>query len=487
MKGQINLTDGLVVDLFAGGGGASTGIEFAIGRPVDIAINHDPASIEMHKRNHPYTKHYCEDVWEVNPVDVVNGRNVDILWVSPTCTHFSKAKGAVLLDKKIRSLAWVAVRWAATVKPRVIFLENVEEFQTWGPLKDGRPDIDKRGRTFGSFIRSLKNLGYAVEWKELKACDYGAPTIRNRLFLVARCDGQPIVFPEPTHGPGLIPYRTAGEIIDWTIATKSIFGRKKPLVENTMRRIARGLKKFVLEDSDPFITRNSAPYLIQYHSETTKHEVRGQGMKGPLMTIDTQPRYGMTIANLCVLRNNMDAKSMNEPLSTITTSPGHFAQQINFLSEYYGNGQAVSLKEPLHTITTKERNALISVRVERIAWGNDLKNWPEVRELLNQYCDYVIKDDEIIVLRIDGVDYFISDIGLRMLEPKELYSAQGFPPDYIIDFEVNGKSYSKKDQVARCGNSVCPAMAEALARANVPGLCGRKISTMAELEDEIAI
>lgn len=549
MKGQINLLDEIIVDNFAGGGGASTGIELATGTPVTIAINHDPASIAMHRINHPYTKHYSEDVWEVNPIEVCQGRKVALAWFSPDCKHFSKAKGGKPVEKKIRGLAWVAVRWAATVKPRVIMLENVEEFKTWGPIKDGYPDINKKGRTFKSFVNALKRLGYEVEWKELKACDYGAPTIRKRFFLIARSDGKPIRWPEATHGKGLKPYRTAAEIIDWSIPCKSIFDRKKPLAENTMKRIARGLEKFVINCVEPYIvsigqtgfsqdrsrsihdplntivTKQEqclitptliktgygeregqaarvpgldkpletivssckhavvAPSLIQYHSETAEGEVRGQSVEKPIMTLDSSPRYGLVsaflakhyggtytgagsemneplhtitstdhnalvTANIVTLRNNMDGRSMNEPVPTITAGGGHIAEVRAFLIKYYGQGTGQKLDIPLDTIVSKDRFGLVTVK---------------------------------------GTDYIIADIGMRMLEPHELYAAQGFPSDYIIDFDVNGKKYSKKDQVARCGNSVPPPFAEALVRANLPELCKKEYVTMAELKADIAM
>jgi len=481
----------MVIDNFAGGGGASTGIELAIGRPVDVAINHDIASIQMHRQNHPHTKHYCEDVWEVDPLEVTQGRPVALCWFSPDCKHFSKAKGGKPREKKIRGLAWVAVKWAATVKPRVIILENVEEFQTWGPLdKYGYPIKALSGRTFKSFVNALKNQGYDVDYRELRACDYGAPTIRKRFFLVARRDGEPIRFPQPTHGAGLKSYRTAAEIIDFSLDTKSIFGRKKPLAENTLRRIARGLDKFVLKNQKPFIVSENGvklPYLTQYHTETAEGEVRGQTVDTPIQTIDTQPRYGLAIANLCVLRNNMDGKPLNAPLSTVTTSPGHFALQTNYLVEYYSNGRALSIEKPLHTMTTKERNGLISVKIAKIDSNIDLQNWPEVRALLNQYCGYSISGDEVMIITVGNTDYFIADIGFRMLTPRELYNGQGFPSDYCIDFDVDGKSYSKKEQVARCGNSVPPVFAEALVRANLPELCGKKYETMQQLHDDIAV
>ena len=402
----------LIVDNFAGGGGASTGIELATGRSVDIAINHDPAAIAMHRANHPATKHYCENVWDVDPVEACAGRPVGLAWFSPDCKRFSKAKGGKPVEKAIRGLAWVAIRWAKLVRPRVIILENVEEFTTWGPLIGNRPDPTRKGQTFRRFVHALKRYGYRVEWNELRACDYGAPTIRKRFFLIARCDGLPIVWPEPTHGDpstlfvasGILhPWRTAAEIIDWTIPCPSIYDRKKPLCENTMRRIARGLRKFVLEHPQPYIVDDHiAPFLIQYHTEQSGKEVRGQAVDKPLMTADSSNRYGLVTA---------------------------------LLIKYYGQGEGQSLREPLHTITAKDRFGLVIVR---------------------------------------GEPYQIIDIGLRMLTPRELFRAQGFPEDYIIDRDADGKHYPKSAQVARCGNAVPPPFAEALVRANLPEMCGEE-------------
>ena len=402
----------LIVDNFAGGGGASTGIELATGRSVDIAINHDPAAIAMHRANHPSSKHYCENVWDVDPVEACAGRPVGLAWFSPDCKHFSKAKGGKPVEKAIRGLAWVAIRWAKLVRPRVIILENVEEFTTWGPLIGNRPDPMRKGQTFRRFVHALKRYGYRVEWNELRACDYGAPTIRKRFFLIARCDGLPIVWPEPTHGDpstlfvasGILhPWRTAAEIIDWTIPCPSIYDRKKPLCENTMRRIARGLRKFVLEHPQPYIVDDHiAPFLIQYHTEQSGKEVRGQAVDKPLMTADSSNRYGLVTA---------------------------------LLIKYYGQGEGQSLREPLHTITVKDRFGLVIVR---------------------------------------GEPYQIIDIGLRMLTPRELFRAQGFPEDYIIDRDADGKHYPKSAQVARCGNAVPPPFAEALVRANLPEMCGEE-------------
>ena len=461
----------IIVDNFAGGGGASTGISLAIGRSVDIAINHDPAAIAMHKVNHPDTEHYCESVWEVDPRKAANGRPVSLVWLSPDCKHFSKAKGAKPVEKKIRGLAWVAVRWAATVRPRVIMLENVEEFKTWGPLlKDGMPDPDKKGHTFNAFINALKRQGYQVKHKELRACDYGAPTIRKRFFLIARCDGLPIVWPKPTHADpkspevksGILkPWRTAAEIIDWSLPCPSIFERKRPLVENTMRRIARGIQKFVMENPNPFIVRIGqtgfggdrlqypldkplttittkaehllvAPTLIQYHSETANHEARGQVLDKPIMTLDTSPRYGLVTSFLTKFYGINTGQSLAEPLQTVTAGGNHFGEVRAFLMQYYGSSIGQEVTNPLFTVTTKDRFGLVTVH---------------------------------------GQDYQIVDIGMRMLEPHELFAAQGFPLNYIIDHDSEGNKISKAKQVARCGNAVPPPFAEHLVRANLPELC----------------
>lgn len=595
--------NGLIVDNFAGGGGASTGIEMAIGRSVDIAINHDPDAIAMHRANHPATKHYCEDVWQVDPVQACAGNPVALAWFSPDCKHFSRAKGGKPVDKNIRGLAWVAIKWAYTVRPKVLMLENVPEIQTWGPLgKDGKPIKEHAGETFMGFILALtsgiptwhpayqemcdalsieptsemaqklqKGLGYNVQHRTLKSCDYGAPTTRTRFYLIARCDGRPIVWAEPTHAPkdseavklGLkLPYRTAAECIDWSIPAQSIFERKKPLAENTMRRIARGIQKFVIDNPEPFIVtvnhsgegfrgqstdeplgtitakngygvvtptimcnntnnvgasvetplptvttgnRNYlvapsivpigygeregqaprvnkvdeplgtvvtsgkhylvAPTLIQYHSETAKDEVRGQELTEPLMTQDTSNRYALSVAHIMknygggyngagsaadapldtvtakdhnslvtahimTMRNNMDGQPIDEPLTTISCSGAHHAEVQAFLVKYFSTGAAKN--EPLDTVTTKDRFALVTIH---------------------------------------GEEHIITDIKMRMLQPRELFNAQGFPSDYIIDHDADGHPYVKSKQVARCGNAVTPQVPAALVRANLPEMC----------------
>lgn len=452
----------LIVDNFAGGGGASTGIELATGYSVDIAINHDPEAIKMHKANHPNTKHYCEDVWQVDPVKACNGHPVGLAWFSPDCKHFSKAKGGKPKDKFIRGLAWVACRWAGLVRPRVIMLENVEEFKTWGPLNRGHHPIKaKQGMTFEKFVQQLTDLGYEVQFKELTAADYGAPTMRKRFFMIARCDGKPIAWPKPTHAPadseevkaGLLkPYVGAYTQLDFSLPCPSIFDTSeeikekygiravRPLAPKTMERIARGLKKFVIECKDPFVIQNErmdmqAQTIIQYHSETSKDEVRGQTIEDPIMTVDGSNRYGLVTSFLSKFYKTGIGQDEREPLHTVTTSAGHFGEVRAFMIKYYGDATGQDIKNPLDTVTTKDRFGLVTIK---------------------------------------GVDYQIVDIGLRMLEPRELYGCQGFPEDYIIDHDYTGKTYPRSEQVRRCGNAVCPPIPAALVRANLPELCVAK-------------
>ncbi|WEG13974.1 DNA cytosine methyltransferase [Pullulanibacillus sp. KACC 23026] len=408
---QLDLFREIIVDNFAGGGGASTGIELATGLSVDIAINHDPAAIAMHKANHPDTEHYCESVWDVDPVKAVAGRKVGLAWFSPDCKHFSKAKGGKPVSKNVRGLAWIAVKWAIAVRPRVIMLENVEEFKTWGPLKDGYPDESQKGKTFQSFVKSLEALGYEVEFKELRACDYGAPTTRKRFFMIARCDGKPITWPKPTHGDPqslsvqagrLKPWRAASEIIDWDIGTPSIFTRKKPLAKNSMIRIKRGIQKYVIDSNNPYLLDDKAFFIQHYYTHQGK-ETRASSLYEPLATIPTANRFGLVAA---------------------------------FLTKYYGSDVGQSLNDPLHTITTKDRFGLVTVK---------------------------------------GENYRITDIGMRMLQPRELFNAQGFPEHYIIDQDFTGKTYPKTEQVARCGNAVPPPFAEQLVRSNLPELCSSNL------------
>lgn len=501
----MQLTKEIIVDNFAGGGGASTGIEMATGRSVDIAINHDEAAIAMHKANHPDTEHYRENVWNIDPKEVVKGRPVALAWFSPDCKHFSKAKGGKPVEKGIRGLAWVAVRWAIAVKPRVIMLENVEEFKTWGPLtKEGYPDPDKKGETFESFVKALKTLGYEVEHTELRACDYGAPTIRKRFFLIARCDGKPIVWPEPTHGDPesdgvkkgkLMPWRTAAEIIDWSLPCPSIFERKKPLSENTLRRIARGIQRFVIDDPKPFIVRIGQTGFggdkLQYSLDkplttiTTKAEYclvtpyvvvntsgnPGSSMSSPLKTITTGGHHAL-VSPVLIQMGYGDTEGrrvldLEKPLGTITAGGNKFAIATAFIVKHYGGGYTgagTSLKSPLSTVTTVDHNALVTAFLMKY-YGSD------TGQSLDEPLHTVTTKDRFALITINGQNYRIVDIGMRMLQPHELFAAQGFPSNYVIDKDNDGNTYSKAKQVARCGNAVPPPFAEHLVRANLPELC----------------
>ncbi len=516
----------LVVDNFAGGGGASSGVEEALGRPVDIAINHNPEAIAMHMANHPETKHYCENIWEVDPREACGSRPVGLAWFSPDCTHFSKAKSGVPLSKEIRGLAWVVIRWAQSVRPRVIMLENVEEFQTWGPLDEKlRPIKERKGETFRYWLAALRECGYALEYRLLTAADYGTPTTRKRLFLIARRDGAPIVWPEATHGTGRSEsWRSAAEVIDWSLPCPSIFGprygRDKPLAEATLRRIARGIQRYVVDAADPFVIGHRAPFVapVTHHGDDRVHSVgeplrtvtaahrgefalvepfivrhghystktgaglrlgcgagifRGQPLASPLATVcatndkhlvcpivtkhyggvvghpvdrtlgtvTARDHHALTAAFLTKYYNTSTGSSLGSPVPTVTAGGrrggGHLAEVRAFLLKYYGaegRGQAQALRAPLHTVTSKARFGLVTIRGER---------------------------------------YRIVDIGMRMLAPHELFAAQGFPPDYIIDPDFEGKPLTKTAQIALAGNSVCRQVAAALVAANTRG-AGRR-------------
>lgn len=548
--------DGIIVDNFAGGGGASTGIERALRRQVDVAVNHDPEAVAMHAANHPATRHLCQSVWAVDPLEAVsfandNGdmrpRPVRLAWFSPDCKHFSKAKGGKPVEKNIRDLAWVVHHWidrlGPMLRPAIIMLENVEEFRTWGPLgEDGRPCPKAKGKTFDQWVAKLRRAGYRVQWKELRACDYGAPTSRKRLFLIARCDGQPIVWPRASHGkPGTaevesgkrLPWRTAAEIIDWSIPCPSIFTRTRPLKDATCRRIAAGIMRYVVNAPHPFIVpvcngtwgagrvyagdeplrtittarggefavvtpfftplthhgkadRNYAPgdpiptitgahrgeiALIAPHVMTMRNSGKphtaaaepthtitaggahqylvaafmaqhntmprgglhaGHSAETPVSTITARgTQQGIVASHLVKLRNNCVGQGNDAPIGTLTSGGGHYGEVRAFLVKYYGNEQdGHGLGGPLGAVTTKDRFGLV-------------------------------------IVTIAGEDYVIVDIGMRMLTPRELFAAQGFPPDYIIDLTIDGRPLTKTAQVRMCGNSVSPVMSEALARANV--------------------
>lgn len=607
----------IIVDNFAGGGGASTGIEMATGRSVDIAINHDPNAIAMHTTNHPETLHYCESVFDIDPLAATAGAPVGLAWFSPDCRHFSKAKGSKPVKKEIRGLAWIVIRWALAKRPRVIMLENVEEFKTWGPLliDEERPDPLRAGETFAAFVGMLttgvpadhpaldevcdflqigrqstdarrlsSGLGYTVESRELRACDYGAPTIRKRFFMVMRCDGQPVVWPQPTHGDPkslavqsghLKPWRTAAECIDWSIPCPSIFGRSKPLAENTLKRIARGIQRFVIDNPTPFIVK------CNHTSSKTKYDCfRGQPLDEPLKTITQTHGYAVAVPHLTKFRTGATGQEMKDPVPTITAGTskrpggnghalgmveaqlaplvsrqfgnsighpvnepaatvtagggGHSALVTAFMAKHFGGnytGPGAAMDGPSHTVTTTDHHALVTANImvnntghpggavsspaHTVTTGNHHalissnlvklrgtcrdgqrtdepmptvtaggQHVGEVRAFLMKYygnekggvgltepLGTVTTNDRFGLVTVDGTDYEIVDIGMRMLQPHELYAAQGFPSWYIIDQDYRGNKYAKDKQVARCGNAVPPPFAEALVRSNLPEMC----------------
>ena len=483
------LSSELIVDLFAGGGGASTGIELALGRHVDIAVNHDPEAVSLHQANHPQTRHYVSDVFEVDPRAVCGDQPVGLLWASPDCKHFSKAKGGKPVSKKIRGLAWVVVKWAKVVRPRVICLENVEEFQTWGPLADdGRPCPDCKGLTFRRWVGQLRALGYAVEWRELRACDYGAPTIRKRLFLVARCDGAPIVWPAPTHGPGLRPHRTAAECINWSLPCPSIFERERPLAPATLRRIARGIKRYVIEAARPFIV-----------PVTHQGDNRVQAIDEPLRTVTSARRGEFALASPTLIQTGYGERAgqaprvpgLDKPLGTAVAGQKH-ALVAAFLAKHYGGVVGSDLRDPAATVTGVDHHSLVTSHLAKLrgtsnSAGTDEPlatvsaggmHHAEVRALLLAYygtdqdaqlgrpLPTATTHDRFGLVTVAGQDYLIADIGMRMLQPRELYRAQGFPESYAIGRGADGRVLSKAAQVRMCGNSVCPPVAAALVMAN---------------------
>ncbi|MEI7375654.1 DNA cytosine methyltransferase [Dickeya chrysanthemi] len=605
----------IIVDNFAGGGGASTGIELAIGRSVDIAINHDPNAIAMHTTNHPDTLHYCESVFDVDPIAATAGRPVGLAWFSPDCTHFSKARGSAPVKKEIRGLAWIVLRWALAVRPRVMMLENVAEFKTWGPLltdADGirRPDPSRAGETFSAFVGMLSGgipadhpalaecceflgvtldsepaqqlvngLGYAVEHRELRADNYGTPQRRTRFFMVIRCDGQPIVWPKPTHGDPkssevqhgrLKPWRTAADCIDWSIPSPSIFERKKPLADNTLRRVAKGLWRHVLTSADPFIVTNTTGHPGAGIDDplptvtTGGHHMLGQAVLAPFTAGAGGPKYsGKPVAidrpfgtltadnhralvspvltpfltehanasnqrnmpvsepmrTLCAqvkgghfsvvaptmipLRGTNEAQlfghSVERPLSTVTASGAHHAIAAMHLThlthhgdrsgsnqrlvtayavKYYGTGdRGQSADEPMHTITTKDRIGIVSVvKVPADCLSPELREKARrCAELLHKFLpEHFGELAEMVLMVYRGTWYVLVDITLRMLQPPELYAAQGFPDWYVIDMDYRGVRHTKTAQGARCGNAVPPQFSDALVRANLPEMCAAR-------------
>jgi DNA (cytosine-5)-methyltransferase 1 len=568
----------LIIDSFAGGGGASTGIERALGRPVDVAIDHNPAAIEMHAANHPHTRHLSADVFKVSPRETTKGKPVGLLWASPDCRHFSRAKGGKPVKKEIRGLAWVVIKWAAEVSPRVIVLENVREFEQWGPLiplwtcacgwkgtegqvklrRGGRracprcdgseiettgqevPDPDRTGFTFRQFVGRLKALGYRVEHRVLDAADFGAPTHRRRLFLIARRDGQPIHWPEPTHGDPtkigrdlfsaeLKPWRTAAECIDWSIPCPSIFSRKKPLAEKTLKRIATGINRYVLDSANPFIVTvnhscdhfRGLPLDAPFGTVTGS---RGDALVAPVLT-----RLGQTGGN------GSYANGVDEPATTVTSKAEHLLIAPALIQSGYGEreGQAprtLDIEQPLGTLVGTTKHALVSafiaerfggmvgvradaplptttargtqnqlVVANTIRMNHGQKQWNGCDEplptvttgnhaalvysFLTKYfgtgvgCEIeapaptVTGKDRfgLVTVTVNGEPYVIVDIGMRMLRPRELARAQGFPESYVL-------TGTNTNQVERIGNSVCPDVAAAIAAANCADMMAKGVA-----------
>ncbi len=471
---RVHTEDELVVDCFAGGGGASLGIAWALGRHPDIAINHDPQALAMHAANHPTTKHLCENVWAVDPVVACGGRPVGLLWASPDCTHHSKAKGGKPRSKKLRALAWVVVRWAREVRPRVICMENVEEWLDWGPLdNDGKVVAAKRGLTFRIWLGKLKAAGYDVEWRELRACDYGAPTTRKRLFVIARCDGKRIVWPTPSHGPRMAsPWRTAADCIEWSLPVRSIFNREKPLADKTLARIARGVMKYVVDTAEPFIV-----------PVTHAGDVRTHSIREPLRTVTAANRGELALVAPSLIQTSWGEREgqaprcldIKQPLGTVVAGGIKHALVACFLARHYGghenNGHP--LTKPMSTVTSQDHHALVTAQ---LGTGHA----DDVRAFLTKFYGtstgqplqlplgtITASGEKFGLVYVAGRAHAIVDIGMRMLAPRELYRAQSFPDSYEIAPLFEGKALTKTAQIHMGGNSVPPVMSEAIVAANV--------------------
>lgn len=590
----------LIVDSFAGGGGASTGIEMALGRSPDIAINHNAAALALHEANHPQTLHLSENVYKIDPLDYLRGAHVGLAWFSPDCKHFSKAKGGKPVERNIRDLAWIIPGWIERIqnsggKVDVVILENVEEFQDYGPLIETArglmPDPKRKGEYFKKWCRKIRSLGGKINWRELRACDYGAPTIRKRFFAVIRFDGQPIIWPVPTHGaptdPDVItgrklPWRTAAEIIDWSLPCPSIFDTSaqimekhglravRPLAENSMARIARGLKHYVLDAELPFLVNLThggrvealnepiktitgahrgekavvAPHLASYYGHVGGRQERTSELSGPLATVVTENRHALIAPVLTAAQHGGSVRPITAPTHTITasrkdqngvisafvarqfgTSTGHgmnepahtvmadgagksqliaaFVAQHNndgrrkngvnpgrtanaplstvtqtgsqqsivapYLQAYYGTGDGGAHDEPVRTVTTKDRHGHVEAALDVPPF------MPEQAYRARAIADFMRSfgfwdQREFVTLTNGGITYVIVDIGMRMLVPRELYRAQGFPENYEIERGLDGTVFSKTVQVSCCGNSVSPPVAAALVAANCSNL-----------------
>jgi DNA (cytosine-5)-methyltransferase 1 len=537
----------IVVDNFACGGGASEGIETALGRPVDIAINHNAKALAVHLANHPRTLHLREDIRDLDPRKVGAGRPVGLGWFSPDCTFHSKARGGKPFRdtdraRRVRGLAGTVVWWARDRRPRVIMLENVEEFSDWGPLlENGKPDPARRGQSFRRWHRRLENLGYQIDMRQLRCCDYGAPTSRRRLFVIARCDGEEIVFPEASHGPwqGAAPYRTAAECIDWSIPCPSIFlsredgralGVRRPLADATLRRIARGVMRYVVDNPQPFIvplthhgerrlhpldepvpTITAAhrgelavvtPFLTEHANASTQRNFRADEPMRTLCATVKGGHFALVSPTLINTRNgeregqDPRVRDIRRPYPTITAQGSQGALVAAFLARHYGghenDGHPVT--QPMSTITTQDHHHLVSSHIVKLKGtcrdGQPIDeplhtiqasgtHYGEVRAFLLKYygtdqdprlerpLGTVTTKDRFGLVTVRGEPYAIVDIGMRMLAPRELARATSFPDSYILDPIYQGKPLSKTDQVWMIGNAVPPVVAEALVRANL--------------------
>lgn len=493
--------NGLLVDLFAGGGGASVGIEAATRSTVDIALNHSPIALAVHRLNHPTTRHVQANVFEVDPHEAVGDEPVQLLWASPDCTHFSIAKGDVPRSRGIRSLAWVVVEWAEKVRPNIICVENVREFESWGPLCErGRPIKNLAGTEFAAWVEALETAGYVVEWQVLDAAQYGAPTRRKRLFIVARRDGLPIQWPLPTHGaaPGLLPEVPAHTIIDWSLPCPSIFERDKPLADKTQRRIAEGIKRYVIESAKPYIVNLS-------------HGGRVEDLDSPMRTITAGPKGGdrALVAPTFAVTGNSErsgqaprANDPRAPFRTVTATGSQGAVVAAWLAKHYGGVVGHDLHRPIGTVTGTDHHSIAAATLVGFRGTSDShkgtldireplptitaggNHVAEVRAFLTAYYSSgsvgqslhkplrtVTAKARLGIVTVRGTDYQIIDIGMRMLEPHELLAAQfgKFAARYDLEAQkaVGGKlrPLSKADKVRLIGNSVCPEVAEALVAA----------------------
>lgn len=499
IRASYGLPGELVADLFAGGGGASTGIEAALGRPVDLAINHSAAAIALHRANHPETKHYQSDVREVDPREACGSRPVGLLWASPDCTHHSRARGGKPRDHGIRSLAWVVVRWVKEVRPRIICVENVEEFRGWGPLDDdGQPIKARAGETFRQWVAALSDAGYRVDFRTLVAADYGTPTTRKRLFLVARRDGAGIAWPEPTHGDGRpAAWRPAAEVIDWSLPCPSIFERRRPLAEATLRRIAAGIRRYVLEAAQPFIVP------ITHTGDPN----RGRGVLSPLPTATAAHRGEFALCSPTLVTTGYGERDgqaprvpgLDKPLGTVVAGGAKHALVAAFLARHFGGVVGRGLDRPVPTVTAVDHHALVTGLLTKfygtaragapatqplptITAGAGGGHLAEVRAFVIKYYGTGGQQQDLFhplhtvtskarfgLVTVHGQEWQIVDLGLRMLSPRELFLAQGFPSTYEIQPLLGGRPLTKTEQILLAGNAVPPQPVEGTVAVNVHG------------------